>query len=827
VEAFINGQGLPEDVAKGYSTAAWIASSLADSPEAIHKKKAFLFASLSKKVFPADSRVDTLCFAIFARTGNIPATRHLSFLLKDRDTDIHLLGALEIEFLSAYSQSISLFSEELTLTEFQARVEKALVEDLSGLFTAPTSAGKSFIVHEYVKYKLNKNEDFFCIFIVPTKALIAQFSSIYRSFRLENDLAFGVYTSIPDGLQLESNQAVFCLTQERCIKILSSNIRDKISFVFVDEIQKVEDKGRGALLEYVINELQRYAPSSQMFFAGPYISNAQSLARSLSLNVEKPIATADSPVSQMVIKVKPVLREKMLELTLLQSNQDDNLTFLYEVDKKYHSRWATQGTAIADAIDVFASDSPSIAYAKGSGTARNWAVTYADRQDNIVEPTRDLAELIEYIEESIHPKCSLVYCLERGVAFHHGKLPDFVREEIEELFSSRVVDIIFCTSTLLEGVNLPADKIFVLKPSKGDEGLSLFEFRNLIGRAGRLKDHLNGIVYCIHTPGNEDDDWVNEYEKFEDSPIETFIDNSLRTHAPEIKAAINSDSVIMTSEDTNDLRNTLTILRSRFLVDENSAIDYLKRKSILDEDRDEIVHSLKRAVQKLSIPPELAEKSPYVDPILQDDLYRKVLEDKESWRIRRRRGFSEDFANVFERLDDVFDLVDECRPYATDEWWASLIVSYAKDWLNGVSFSGIVRRALPRRIRQSPDISYKEVDKAVERAQAIITTDVSFVTAKYFSVLSEILKFVLDEGDIERYSFTIGLPVMLELGSRDPKQLSLITACIPRGAALKLSQYIPDVDDPVEWLTVNQGRVELQKIPRLYQRILRRVGIWQ
>ena len=830
VQAFVSGQEPDEGTMKGYATAAWAASSLADSMEALHKKKAFLFASLSKKIFPNDTRIDVLCFAIFSRTGNVPSTRHLSALLQNGESKSQIMGALEIEFIESYAKSISRFSDKLTLTDFQTRVESALVDDSAGLFTAPTSAGKSFIVHEYVKYRLDREGSFLGVFIVPTKALISQFSSIYRAHRLDADIACEVFTSVPDGLEIESEKAIFCLTQERCIKLLSSEYKDRLSFVFVDEIQKVEDKGRGALLEYVINELQRSSPKAQMFFAGPYISNAVELAKSLCLDVEIPIETENSPVSQMVLLVKPVRKERKLNLTLLAGDEADGaVSFDYEVDKKYLSRWRNQTTAIGDAIRIFASDAPSIAYASGPGTARNWAVEYAANNEVGEEGVnRNLKELVEYVKDSIHPQCSLVYCLENRIAFHHGKLPDFVREEIEELFSERELDVLFCTSTLLEGVNLPADKIFVIKPSKGDENLSLVEFRNLIGRAGRLKDHLNGIVYCIQPPKEEEDDWVNEYKDFKTSPVEPYLDTSLKKHGDEIQAALREDRIILKKDDTNNLRSTLTILRSRFIVDKDATEQFLVRKTTSDDHRQEIVSSLKASMAKLIIPAELIEKSPYVDPILQNKLYIDVVASPQRWKIRRHEGFSADFAQIFKKLDGIFDIVKESRPYSNLDFQDNIIIGYAKDWLSGMPFSRIVkRRSIPREFRKEADVAPKIIDQAVQWAMDYVTSDVGFVTAKYFSVLSEVLKYILGEDDLEEFSLTISLPVMLELGSRDPKVISLISASIPRGAALVFAKMIPDVDDPVSWLTQNQGKADLQKLPRIYRKILKRTGIWK
>ena len=55
----------------------------------------------------------------------------------------------------------------------------------------------------------------------------------------------------------------------------------------------------------------------------------------------------------------------------------------------------------------------------------------------------------------------------------------------------------FCTSTLLEGVNLPAKNIFILNNAIGLSKFSDIDFWNLAGRAGRLSKELSGNIICV------------------------------------------------------------------------------------------------------------------------------------------------------------------------------------------------------------------------------------------------------------------------------------------------------------------------------------------
>ncbi len=105
--------------------------------------------------------------------------------------------------------------------------------------------------------------------------------------------------------------------------------------------------------------------------------------------------------------------------------------------------------------------------------------------------------LIELIKSYIHKDYFLIDCLKKGVAFHFGRLPQRIRERVEKLFEDKVIDYIFCTSTLLEGVNLPAKNIFIFSNAIGNSKFSDVDFWNLAGRAGRLSKELSGNIICV------------------------------------------------------------------------------------------------------------------------------------------------------------------------------------------------------------------------------------------------------------------------------------------------------------------------------------------
>ena len=85
--------------------------------------------------------------------------------------------------------------------------------------------------------------------------------------------------------------------------------------------------------------------------------------------------------------------------------------------------------------------------------------------------------------KSIDPQ--LEYCLMRGVAWHNSDLGTVERELIENAFRQKVVSVICCTSTLAAGVNLPARRVILMNNKMGVEELTIGEYRQMAGRAGR------------------------------------------------------------------------------------------------------------------------------------------------------------------------------------------------------------------------------------------------------------------------------------------------------------------------------------------------------
>ncbi len=67
-----------------------------------------------------------------------------------------------------------------------------------------------------------------------------------------------------------------------------------------------------------------------------------------------------------------------------------------------------------------------------------------------------------------------------------------------EQFNNGVFNILFCTSTIVEGVNTDAQNMIILNPSKGRKKLTPFDIKNIKGRAGRYYHCFVGRVFYMN-----------------------------------------------------------------------------------------------------------------------------------------------------------------------------------------------------------------------------------------------------------------------------------------------------------------------------------------
>lgn len=312
---------------------------------------------------------------------------------------------------------------------------------------------------------------------------------------------YHVITSPGELEYLKSENYICVLTPERLLYLLLEIPNFPIRYVFVDEAHKISSKDSRSPYYYkVIDLIDRRKDNTHVIFSSPYVPNPEIYLKLLaSRNPEQTNAVAYkfNPVSQ--IKYIIDLKEKQLSI---QNNLDQSFIGL-------DNSVLENVSDVLSLLHIVGKDKQNIVYCSAKSRTVEYARNYAATLENIVHNPK-LQELIDEVAEEVHRSYYLIEVLKKGVAYHIGYLPTGIRRQIEDLYKEGIIKTLFCTSTLVEGVNLPADNLFVTSYRRGRAKMTSIDFNNLIGRVGRIEFNLYGNVFLVV----QDDIKKSNYEDY-------------------------------------------------------------------------------------------------------------------------------------------------------------------------------------------------------------------------------------------------------------------------------------------------------------------------
>ncbi len=833
--------------------AIWLASIIASSTDENDKYLSSVFG-IALFLEKTSKEYRKAAYILLSRSGNLIASRFFNELIKINSIDGSLLFSESFGTIVDYELGSKLAINEIDSGEgkiigsdYQKHLWNILTKKEDNVaISAPTSAGKSFIIQNYIRQIFIKKEKYFIVYIVPTRALISQVSEDFLR-ELKSDVS--INTAFIEQEDIESKQftdkELFILTPERTMKLMQYSYDNNFvpDLIFIDEIQNIEDDGnRGFLFEYLINEIEVNWNKSRKIIAGPFLDNPDTLLKLLFREDSRNLKTMFSPVFQLKVILKPTSDKNLiLAKIFFQQNLIKEIELPIEFD--YASKISK--TKLKTAVEVvlrFGKNSKNIIYFPKTNYVEqfsNYLTNEIRERYEKIHIDNEISELIELIKEEIHPQYYLIDALRTKSAFHHGKLPEIIRGELEYLFEKGSLDNIICTSTLMEGINLPAEKVFIPYPKKDIQDLSPFEFGNIVGRAGRIRDALTGTIICIE---KGDEDWAeNFYENEPDKEIIPAINKILNYSSEEIINAINQPL----DEKNKEIEYGIIFLKNKFLRGDNLLIEYLKSKNVNALLIDNIIDNLSNRLSEISIPKELLRLNPSIDPELQDKLYKRIKKDGiDEWVLHKNDNFnakwgkdkikskSHESTNFFGQLSNILYKLDEIFDFNAEAYFKHRIsrtlpqmVFYAVLWMENKSFKELIIKEINFKadILKSIDRDSKvDINKTINEIIKVYSTVVSYVLVKYTKLLADILESIFTEEEKEKHKLSISLPTMLELGTYNSLVLLLISKGMSRSIAIKVYKLIPpeEEESPMEWLS-KQKKLNINEI---YNKYLKRKG---
>lgn len=734
-------------------------------------------------------------FITLRKLGNYPAVKLLEKKSEIKEYK-NLLNGISIfeEFIFESMNEEIFVNKKYLLSNFQKRTVEMMNNNSGISLSAPTSAGKSFILLKHILNLIHQNlSGTTIVYIVPTRALIKQVMDdvIENINELNlNNIYVGCSSEIENIVSNSKKSNVLVLTQERLYQLcINPDVKKiNISMIIVDEAHNIQNGGRGVLLEIAIKRAKTLFPSTKILFSSPLVSNPEKLLSTFNIRN----GGKEKDIFPLVVQNLVLVKRTNKNIVINAFYQDQEI----EIGKiHYEGKGNSSEVILANVSMNLWNGKNSIIYCNGPLSSSNVARLMCESGNFPLLNDKRLDDFADFIEEYISIDYELADFIRRGIAFHFGALPSIIRSGIEELFKDGAIKIVSCTSTLLEGLNMPAKNIFIYKPERGKhKPIDSLNFWNLAGRAGRMGNDFSGNIVCINI------------EKWKENPL-----------LEEKQYLIKPSSEVRLKEETSNFKDYIADREKPFGADDyNEQLvsmvikDRLSGKRMINSlyvssenisDLNEIDDITTSIINDFKPPQSLLETIPSIMPDRINDLWvyfeSNINEIEEFYPVlptKSNRSYNR-FKEII-RIVNIYLVKDEKTINGENEAYIDKLTLNGHKWMNGESLSKIL-------FYNHKTFSYreKELTKYVRDAVDFLNKKIRYELVKYMQIYIEVLKEFLKVNNKEEDSKKIlNIPSYLEYGACTTSALEFMALGLSREAAIKLEQ---------EFLKENQNNSDL------------------
>jgi DEAD/DEAH box helicase/Helicase conserved C-terminal domain len=643
--------------------------------------------------------------------------------------------------------------------------------------SAPTSAGKSYIVKKWIEERVAESDRFSGVYLVPTRALIEEVSRDLKShFGSSVEVFVLPWDHQPGAVAKE----IYVLTQERLHLLQNRDPGFASDLLFVDEAQKLGDGSRGVLLQRVLDEAIRRRTDAQVIFASPSSRNPELLLEGVPPGVPARAELSEEvTVNQNLLWANPNLADSSRwEVELISDGEPRSVGHVELAGRTTQLKKRLPLVALAIGGD----SGGNVVYVNGAAEAEETAIQIAGglSPGEVVSSVPALAALQTLVKETIHGEYRLTGVLGKGVAFHYGNMPALIRTEIERLFKEGTLRYLVCTSTLLEGVNLPCRNLFARGPKRGKgKPMSIPDFWNLAGRAGRWGQEFRGNVVCVDTDPSV---WPNLPRNRKRQPISRASDQVL-SDLDRLEAFIASDSPSEVAR-TDPLRaSVFSFLAIR--VAQGTALAEIPGVSLGQANLAKLESKLERVMKGVRLPVDLVARHPGISPTAMQVLLDYFRGHKTPETLLLYPPESKDsrlsYAKALSRSRDYLG-----ADFRSDQRCAMLAI-LIRDWMRGYS----LRRLIEERIDyQRGEGKTVNTAKLIRETMDDVEEVARFSAPKYLACYLDVHQVFLAEREEKPLLDPEKLTLMLELGVSRFTDVSLIGLGLSRTTVLALAKYL-------------------------------------
>jgi helicase len=372
--------------------------------------------------------------------------------------------------------------EELLPLQALAVTKYDLLNGQSLIISAPTSSGKTFCGEMASVANLFKRKK--VIYLVPLKAIAEEkFSDFSEKY---SELGIKVVISTKDRQEHDrkiskGNFDLAIMIYEKFNQLLIKNmdILSQVNLIIVDELQMIADPSRGPVLELALLKIRTSKYRPQILGLSAVLKDVDGLSSWLECKF---------------------LLEKSRPVELLQGILLDGIFFYRKHNSKEEGSEELVRLDSEEAhpillanIEKLVKDGEQVlVFLKSKFDSENCASLFSEKVN--LSPCLTAIDVLSDLENTTI-KQKLIECLQKGIAFHNADLTFDERTVVEYFYLQGEIRVIFFTTTLSMGVNLPAKTVFIeaQKYQLGEysgktvmQPISSSEYENMSGRAGRF-----------------------------------------------------------------------------------------------------------------------------------------------------------------------------------------------------------------------------------------------------------------------------------------------------------------------------------------------------
>jgi helicase len=389
--------------------------------------------------------------------------------------------------------------------------------------SAPTSSGKTMVGElAALRHVMERRR---ALFLLPLKALVADkkrhFDAVYGPFGVRTIEATGETDDITPLLRGRYDIGLLTYEKFAAIALTFPHVMAQVGVIVVDEAQMIADMNRGANLEFILTLIRmrrREGVEPQLIALSAVIGDTNGLERWLGARLlrreERPV-----PLDEGLLLSDGCFRH--IDPETGAERRD------VPVVNRVYGKGTSQDWIIPLTRKLVAEGQQVIVFRETKGEARGCANYLAAALG--LAPAKVALERMPTGDPS-QASHDLRKTLSNGVAFHNADLEREERLIVEEEFrrADSGLRVIAATTTLAMGVNTPASTVIISGlEHPGEQPYSVAEYKNLVGRAGRLGYAEKGTSYLLALdPRTEHNFWTRYVQGKPEDLVSRFLDSA-------------------------------------------------------------------------------------------------------------------------------------------------------------------------------------------------------------------------------------------------------------------------------------------------------------